>query len=441
VQGGMGVGISLSGLAAAVANQGGIGVIAANAIGMLEPDYFSNGKEANLRALRKEIRKARELTFGIIGVNIMVAVNDFHELIQVAIEEKVDILFMGAGLPLKGIPVKELRAANVKIVPIVSSDRAARLIFSYWQKNFNDVPDAVVVEGPKAGGHLGFKNDHIFDPEFALESILPPIVTEVEKFAALFHKSIPVIAAGGIYNGEDIFKMFKLGARGVQMATRFVATDECDADRRFKESYVSCKEDDIMIIKSPVGLPGRAIRNRFLTDVESGKAAKFRCPWRCLESCNAKEAKYCISQALDNARRGDLEHGFAFAGANAYRIKEILPVHALVKELNKQYLKVVAIDTVTLRKQFERKVEELCKVRDEYVRKIKQSARGLKVELGEMLAGQSAAFRDEYKLARIRLDEIKAKYCERLNELSNLKAQLSSYFDTSAIKIPTLSFS
>ncbi len=438
VQGGMGVGISLSGLASAVANEGGIGVIAANAIGMLEPDYLTNGKEANKRALRKEIRKARSLSSGIIGVNIMVAVNDFHDLLRVAIEEKVDMAFLGAGLPLKGIPAQDLVEAGVKVVPIVSSGRAARLIFSYWAKQYNIIPDAVVVEGPKAGGHLGFKAEQIDSPAFTLEQILPPVVKEIKVFEEKFNKEIPVIAAGGIFTGEDIFEIFKLGASGVQMATRFVATDECDADNRFKESYVKCTEKDIMIIKSPVGLPGRAIRNSFLTSLEDGTQKKFRCPWRCLESCNAGKAKYCISQALDSARKGELEGGFAFAGANAYRVDEILPVSTLVKELKKEYLEIVERNTVNLRQQVEESLEELIRIRDEYFEKAKASARSLKADLDELLEGHTAAVRAEYGKALVKLDTLKAEYAVHFKEFDKLKKQLSTYFDTSSLKLPTL---
>ena len=174
------------------------------------------------------------------------------------------LVFLGAGLPIKGIPVEELRSAGVKVVPIVSSARAAGLIFKSWSKRYKDIPDGVVVEGPKAGGHLGFKEDQIDDPDFALEHILPDVVAEIKTYEDKFHRAIPVIAAGGVFTGADIYNFFKLGASGVQMGTRFVATHECDADIRFKESYISCREDDIGIIKSPVGMPGRAIRNRFL---------------------------------------------------------------------------------------------------------------------------------------------------------------------------------
>ncbi|MFW5715823.1 MAG: NAD(P)H-dependent flavin oxidoreductase [Spirochaetota bacterium] len=333
IQGGMGVGISLSGLASAVANAGGIGVIAANAIGLLERDYFRDGRAANLRALRREIREARRKSKGVIGVNIMVAVNDFHELLDVAIEERVDLVLMGAGLPVKNIPVERMRAAGVAAVPIVSSARAVEMIFRMWKKLYDDVPDAVVCEGPKAGGHLGFSEEQINDPDHALETLIPPIVEAVRPYEQELGRRIPVIAAGGVYDGSDVFNMVEMGAGGVQMGTRFVATDECDADDRFKQAYVECTEDQIGIIKSPVGMPGRAIRNEFIAAVERGESPDFRCAWQCLSSCKADDARYCISLALNNARKGRLERGFVFAGSNAHRITRIVPVAALVSEL------------------------------------------------------------------------------------------------------------
>ncbi len=436
VQGGMGVGISLAGLASAVANEGGIGVIAANAIGMLEPDYYTNGKEADKRALRKQIKKARNLSSGIIGVNIMVAVNDFHDLLQVAIEEKVDIVFLGAGLPLKGIPIAEIRKAGVKVVPIVSSARAARLIFTYWKKNYDVIPDGVVVEGPRAGGHLGFKEIEINDPVYALENLIPAVVAEIKIFEEQYAKTLPVIAAGGIFNGEDIFRFFKLGASGVQMATRFVATHECDADKRFKKTYLDCKEEDIVIIKSPVGMPGRAIKNDFLNEVDSGGRKVFRCPWRCLESCNAQSARYCISEALDNARKGILAHGFAFAGSNAYRIEKIIHVGALVKQLKKEYFNMVEHGTVHLRDEFEEALKNLIVLRDQYIVTARKSVRALKSELGGILGKGAAAFLEEYKNALIKLDGLKDEYARHLDRVNELKEQLSRYLDTSSLKLP-----
>lgn len=437
VQGGMGVGISLAGLASAVANEGGIGVIAANAIGMIEPDYYTNGKEANKRALRKQIKKARKLSNGIIGVNIMVAVNDFHDLLRVSIEEKVDMVFLGAGLPLKGIPVQELKEARVKVIPIVSSARATRLIFRYWQKNYATIPDAVVVEGPKAGGHLGFKNMEISDPKYALDNIVPAVAAELETFEKQFNKTIPTIAAGGIFDGDDIYKFFKLGASGVQMATRFVATHECDADKRFKEAYIDCKKEDIVIIKSPVGLPGRAIQNSFLNEVDSGERKVFRCPWRCLESCKAKHSQYCISEALDNARLGKLANGFVFAGANAYRVDNIIPVKRLFKQLDKEYFRRVEHGTVNLRIEFEESFKNLVALKNEYVKTVKKRARTLKAELEKILEKGTTTFREEYKSAMASIDHLKDEYTRHLNKVSELKEQLSKFFDTSSLTLPT----
>jgi len=340
VQGGMGVGIALSCLSSAVANEGGIGVIAATGIGMLEPDFDRNFKEANKRALRREIRRARELTTGIIGVNILVASSDYYDLLQTAVDEGADLVFLGAGLPLR-IPTvlssDGSRKVTAKIVPIVSSARAASVIFKYWEKHYNHVPDAVVVEGPLAGGHLGFKKEQINNPDYTLEKILPEVIAVTKRYEQYFNKSIPIIAAGGIYTGADIYRFLQLGAQAVQMATRFVATHECDASLEFKEAYVRCKEEDLIIIDSPVGLPGRAIRNGFLEQISSGTKIPFKCPWKCLKTCDARTAPYCIGVALLNAKNGDLGNGFAFAGANAHRVDTIISVKELIQTLLAEY--------------------------------------------------------------------------------------------------------
>jgi NAD(P)H-dependent flavin oxidoreductase YrpB (nitropropane dioxygenase family) len=211
------------------------------------------------------------------------------------------------------------------------------LIFQTWQKKYNHIPDMVVVEGPKAGGHLGFKKDQIYDPAFALETLLPEVLTVVHHFESLFEKKIPVIAAGGIYSGGDIFRFLQMGADGVQMGTRFVATDECDASPEFKQAYINCKKEDITIIESPVGLPGRAIRNTFLDSVSAGERKPFQCPWKCLKTCNFREAPYCIAKALTNAQKGDVDEGYTFAGANAYRVQEIISVRELMNSLEQEY--------------------------------------------------------------------------------------------------------
>ena len=336
IQGGMGIGISLSGLASAVAEEGGIGVIATADIGMDEPDFAKNFLEANIRALRKEIRKARELTKGILGVNIMVALTNFADLVKTAIEEGIDIIFSGAGLPLN-LPEFLHGSVKTKLVPIVSSARAAGIIARKWSEKFDRIPDAVVVEGPKAGGHIGFKEEMIFDTAYSLERLVPEVIQALRPYEERYKKPIPVIAAGGIYTGADIYKFLQLGASGVQMATRFVTTYECDASDKFKQTYIAAKEEDIVIIKSPVGLPGRAIKNTFLEEVGRGQRKPFKCPYHCLKTCDYKNTPYCISFALINAQRGNLMHGFAFAGANAYRADKIIPVKELIQTLIKEY--------------------------------------------------------------------------------------------------------
>ena len=336
IQGGMGVGISLSRLASTVANEGGIGVISTAAIGMFEPDSFTNYLEANIRVLKREIRKARELTKGILGVNIMVALTNFADMVRTSIDERIDIIFSGAGLPLN-LPQFLKRTQKTKLVPIVSSGRAASIISKVWLKKYNYLPDAIVVEGPMAGGHLGFKEEQISDPEYSLEKLIPEVIKEVKLFEEKCKKPVPVIAAGGIYTGKDIYKFLQLGASGVQMSTRFVTTYECDASIEFKKAYINSEKEDIVIIKSPVGMPGRVIRNKFIDDVNKGEKKPFKCPYHCIKTCDFKNCPYCIALALANAKKGNLEEGFAFAGTNAYRTKEIISVKELMDSLLEEY--------------------------------------------------------------------------------------------------------
>jgi len=340
IQGGMGVGISMAGLASAVANEGGIGVISSVGLGLLEEIPNTSYKRGNKERLTKEIHKARSLTSGVLGLNIMVAVSDYNELVTLAFDEEIDIIFLGAGLPLKlpeSVNAERLRKGVTKVAVIVSSARAVKLIFQTWQKKFDHLPDMVVVEGPMAGGHLGFKKEQIFNPLYALENLLPEVLSVVSGFELQLNKNIPVIAAGGIYSGADIFRFLQLGVQGVQMGTRFVATNECDASQAFKQAYINCNKGDITIIESPVGLPGRAIRNRFIEEVSGGSRKPFQCPWKCLKTCNFREAPYCIAKALTNAQKGNVEEGYTFAGANAFRVEKIIPVRELFNELDKEY--------------------------------------------------------------------------------------------------------
>jgi len=422
VQGGMGVGISLSNLANAVANEGGIGVIAANAIGMIEPDYFSNHIKANVRALRSEIKKTRERQNGLIGVNIMVAVDCFNELLDAAIEEKVDVLFLGAGLPIKNIPVKKIRENGISLVPIVSSARAAKLIFRSWEKMYNDVPDGVVVEGPKAGGHLGFKYDQIDDPMMSLEKIVPQVVEVMNEYEVKRTKKLPVIAAGGVFTGEDIYSFIKLGASAVQMGTRFVATDECDADIRYKRSFVEAKEGDVTIIKSPVGLPGRAINNQFLKDVAEGKKKEFKCPSRCLASCNAKESQYCISEALNNARLGEMAEGFAFAGSNVGRVEKIVPVRELVSSLKTEYTMAAIKDS--LMSEYDAMADKLAVIKNEYSETLADVAARVQESIKATSLESELKFKQQMESMSEMMETAKVEYNLMLEKLAVLKEEM-----------------
>lgn len=341
IQGGMGIGISLSGLAAAVANQGGVGTISAVGIGMFEKDFARNFINANIRALKREIQTAREKTSGVVGVNIMVALTNFSDLVKTAIAEKADIIFSGAGLPLN-LPSFLTKESKTKLVPIVSSGRAAALICKKWKEVYNYLPDAIVVEGPKAGGHLGFKREQLDNPDFALEKLVPEVVAEVKNFEDKYNTSIPVIAAGGIYSGSDIKKIMDLGAAGVQLGTRFVTTHECDASEAFKRTYIDSVESDMEIIQSPVGLPGRAIRNEFIEKINRGEKRPVKCPYKCLKTCDIDKTPYCIFAALLSAMKGNFFNGYAFAGSNAWKTSKIISVKETFEALKQEFKEAVA---------------------------------------------------------------------------------------------------
>lgn len=332
IQGGMGIGVSMSGLASAVANNFGIGIISAAQPGFKEDDFETNSKEANKRSLRNEIRKARILSpNGIIGVNIMVAMKNYKEMVETSVKEKIDLIISGAGLPMD-LP-EMVKGSETKAVPIVSSGKAAALIAKIWDKRYSYLPDAVVVEGPQAGGHLGFKLEQLNNIEnYALTNIVKEVISSLKPFEQKYNKKIPVIAAGGVYTREDIENCINAGAAGVQMATRFVATYECDADIKYKEAYINAKKEDIEIVKSPVGMPGRAIKNKFLEKVKNGNIKIDKC-FGCIKTCNPNDTPYCITKALINAVTGNIDEGLIFVGANAYKIDKITSVKELMEEL------------------------------------------------------------------------------------------------------------
>lgn len=350
VQGGMGIGISGRKLAAAVAEQGGLGVISSVAIGhlgipLVNEDVMAlaqKRKESkNISILRQEIRAAKEMTTGVLGVNIMVAITEFAQTAKAAVEEGIDVIFAGAGLPLD-LPECLKDGGKTKLVPIISSAKAAALIAKRWMKKYQYIPDAFVLEGPKAGGHLGFSHEQIDDPKYQLEALIPEVLEEIGRIEEESGKSIPLIAGGGVFTGKDIHRILSLGASGVQIGTRFVATEECDADPSFKETYVNCSEDDIAIIESPVGLPGRALMNEFLSAAKAGDRRPQLCPRHCITNCARKEAPYCISSALINACLGRPEEGFAFIGANGWRVEKITTVKKLFEELTAEFNQAVS---------------------------------------------------------------------------------------------------
>ena len=340
IQGGMGVCVSLSGLASAVANEGGIGVISGVGIGMTEPDYRKNLREANKRALKEEIRKARLKTNGILGVNLMLAASDFEDLLEVALKARINVVFIGAGLPIKkpsNIKNSLLEFTNTKFIPKVSSARAAKLIFKYWSEKYNRTPDAIVVEGPLSGGHQGFSKADLNNPEISLSTIIKDTVNEIDFFEQKYGIEIPVIAAGGIYTGKNIFDIMSAGAKGVKMGTRFVTTNECDASIEYKQNYLSCVANDLTIIDSPVGLPGRVITNDFVQEIQAGKQKPINCPWKCLRTCDYKKVQFCIAEALFNAATGNFKNGFSFAGTQAYLAEKIISVKETISQLKNEY--------------------------------------------------------------------------------------------------------
>ncbi|MDE6701407.1 MAG: nitronate monooxygenase [Acetatifactor sp.] len=333
IQGGMGVGISLHRLAGAVAAEGGIGIISTAQIGFREEGFHEDPIGTNLKAIATEIQKARELApGGIIGVNIMVATRGYDDYVRAAVQAGADLIISGAGLPMNLPALTE--GSRTKIAPIVSSRKAAEVIFKYWVKKYDRLPDLVVIEGPKAGGHLGFSTDELeqyLSGKLDYDEEIRSIVDFVKERAGERQMEIPVVAAGGVYTREDAEHMVALGADGVQMATRFVTTYECDAPDAYKQAYIRAQEQDITLVKSPVGMPGRAIRNAFLERTKEGRIPHGKCHL-CVSTCKPAETPYCITEALVNAAEGRVEDALLFAGSNAYRAKGMEHVCDIMRE-------------------------------------------------------------------------------------------------------------
>lgn len=332
IQGGMGVGVSLSGLAGAVALEGGIGIISTAQIGYKDPEFDENPIETNLRVLKEQIIKAKEIAKGgIIGVNIMVATRRYEDYVKAAVKAGVDLIICGAGLPMK-LP-ELIEKSKTKIAPIVSSVKSAEVICKYWHKKYNRLPDMVVIEGPKAGGHLGFTKEQIesYIEEDNYDEEIAAIIECVNKHADESSVKIPVVVAGGVYTREDMEHYLSMGASGVQMATRFVTTYECDASDAFKQAYINSKKEDIVIVKSPVGMPGRAILNPFMELAAKGNVPHGKCHL-CVSTCKPNETPYCITDALLNAVKGNCEDALLFCGTNAYRATKLVHVKDIMDE-------------------------------------------------------------------------------------------------------------
>ena len=333
IQGGMGVGISLGRLAGAVAKEGGIGSISAAQIGFKEPDFDTNTKEANLRAIQKEYDKARAIApDGIIGFNIMVAMRHYEEYVRAAIDAGADLILSGAGLPTD-LP-RIAGDSRAKLAPIVSTDKSAKVILKYWGRKYKRMPDLLVIEGPKAGGHLGFTKEQLkaYD-QAAYDAEVSDILDTVRSYEEEFQCRIPVALAGGIENKAQAEHAFSLGVDAIQAATRFVTTEECDAHIKYKEAYLNAKETDIVIVKSPVGMPGRAILNPFMEKVMAGEQIPHSSCHGCLHKCNPSEIPYCITDALVHAARGEVDDALIFCGAYAYKADHLETVKEVIDSL------------------------------------------------------------------------------------------------------------
>lgn len=333
VQGGMGVGISLESLASAVARCGGVGILSAAQIGYREEEYEQNPLKTNLAAIGKYINKAKELAAGcgIIGINIMVATKEYEEYVKEAVKAKVDLIVSGAGLPLT-LP-EFTKGTRTKIAPIVSSVKAANVILKMWDKKYKTTADMVVIEGPEAGGHLGFKKEQLYTlTKEAFAQEIKQIIQVVRGYEEKYQKHIAIVAGGGIYDRSDAEEVMALGVDGIQVSTRFVTTKECDASMAYKQAYIDAKKEDIVIVDSPVGMPGRAIWNTFLEEVKTSPQKINKC-YQCIKGCNGKDNIYCISQALVSAVKGDLDHALLFCGARAYKADKIETVEQVITDL------------------------------------------------------------------------------------------------------------
>ncbi|MCI9331886.1 MAG: nitronate monooxygenase [Oscillibacter sp.] len=344
LQGGMGIGVSLEKLAGAVAANGGMGTLSAAFCGFREPDFRTNAREANLRALVGQIARAKELAkgAGLVAVNVMVAAAQYADSVRTALRAGVDAVVCGAGLP-KDLPVLAAEAENdeAALAPVVSGGRSAALISKLWDRRYNRVPDFVVLEGPLAGGHLGFSLAEAREAQEGrprpISELLGEVLESLAPFREKYGRDIPVFVAGGVRNGAELRRYMDQGAAGAQFATRFIATEECDASPAYKQALLEAKGEDITIVQSPVGMPGRALKSPLIRRVEAGEQPGItRCD-RCLAACEPKTAPYCISKALIAAVEGDWENGLFFCGANAGEVNALSTVEEQMDQIMNEW--------------------------------------------------------------------------------------------------------
>ena len=345
LQGGMGVGVSLDGLAGAVAACGGMGTISTALCGFREPDFAQDPDGANLRALARQVKAAKQQAKaggGLVAVNAMVATRQYADSVLTALRAGADAIVCGAGLP-KDLPAlaAQVPESDAALAPIVSSGRAAALICKLWERSANRVPDFVVLEGPLAGGHLGFSPDEAKAAQAGspkpLSELLSDVLTALAPFKEKYGRDIPVFVAGGVKDGREMAELMKQGAAGAQFATRFITTQECDASPAYKQALVEAKGEDVTIVQSPVGMPGRALRSPLIQRVEAGTQPKPEKCIRCLVPCKPDQTPYCISRALMDAVEGDWENGLFFCGANAGSVKRISTVKEEMEQIMKEW--------------------------------------------------------------------------------------------------------
>ena len=338
IQGGMGVGVSMGGLAGAVAAQGAMGTLSTADAGWNEPDFATHPQQANLRALRREVQRAKRLAAGagLVAVNAMVATRQYADSVRTALEAGADAIVSGAGLPLELPALAE--GFEALLAPIVSGPRAAQLICRTWAKRYGRVPDFVVLEGCQAGGHLGFEEADLLSGRCTpLSRLIPEVLAALRPFEEKFGRAIPLFCAGGVATGAEMARCTRLGAAGAQLATRFIATEECDAGQGYKDVLLAARPEDLRIIHSPVGMPGRAVNSPLVQRLAAGMRQPPTHCSGCIKSCRPAETPFCITHALIEAVKGNWEEGLFFSGSRVDLVDRMRTVPDLIDELMKEW--------------------------------------------------------------------------------------------------------